>query len=135
MLTPIIRIETLRGVGDIQAEVINFRRLTWSIGRFASSMAPMRTALTGTLKGARRGKLRSAAEAFWLTLIAALAAWAVSPGENPLRGSTGSSPGCLFGKGGVICNGSASAAQKMTTENADPCLNLGKGGRYCAPAK
>ena len=85
-------------------------------------------------RAARKAAI-GAAEAFWLTLIAALAAWAMSPGENPLRGSTGSSPGCLFGKGGVICNGSASAARQMKTENADSCLSLGKGGRYCAPAK
>jgi hypothetical protein len=77
-----------------------------------------------------------AAEAFWLALIAALAAWAVSPSANPSRGSTGASLGCLFvGKGGVICNGSTAAAQKIPTEDADPCLSLGKGARYCPPAK
>lgn len=76
-----------------------------------------------------------AAETFWLTLIAALVAWAVSPGANPSRGSTGSSPRCVFGKGGVICNASAIGAQKMAMENADPCLSLGKGVRYCPPAK
>ena len=77
-----------------------------------------------------------AAEAFWLALIAALVAWAVSPSANPSRGSTGASLGCLFvGKGGVICNGSTTAAQKVATENADPCLSLGRGGRYCPSAK
>jgi hypothetical protein len=77
-----------------------------------------------------------AAEAFWLALIAALVAWAVSPSANPSRGSTGASLGCLFvGKGGVICNGSTAAAQKIPTEDADPCLSLGKGARYCPPAK
>ena len=77
-----------------------------------------------------------AAEAFWLALIAALVAWAVSPSANPSRGSTGASLGCLFvGKGGVICNGSTAAAQKIPTEDADPCLSLGKGARYCPLAK
>jgi hypothetical protein len=77
-----------------------------------------------------------AAEAFWLALIAALVAWAVSPSANPSHGSTGASLGCLFvGKGGVICNGSTAAAQKIPTEDADPCLSLGRGGRYCPPAK
>jgi hypothetical protein len=75
-----------------------------------------------------------AAEAFWLALIVALFAWAVSPSANRSRGSTGSFLGCVFvGKGGVICNGSA--AQKISTDDADPCLNLGRGGRYCPPAK
>jgi len=77
-----------------------------------------------------------ATEAFWVGLIAALVAWVVTPSANQSRGSTGASPGCLFvGKGGVICNGSAAAAQKMATENADPCPSLGKGARYCPPAK
>jgi hypothetical protein len=77
-----------------------------------------------------------AAEVFWLTLIAALVAWVASLSPNQSRGLTGSSPGCLFvGKGGVICNGSATAAQKMATENADPCLSFGRGGRYCPPTK
>jgi hypothetical protein len=77
-----------------------------------------------------------AAEVFWLALIAALVAWVVSPSANRSHGLTGSSPGCLFvGKGGVICNGSATAAEKMVTENADRCLSFGRGGRYCPPAK
>ena len=77
-----------------------------------------------------------AVEASWLALIAALVAWGVSPGANPSSGLTSSSPGCLFvGKGGVICNGSTAAAQKIPTEDADPCLSLGKGARYCPPAK
>jgi hypothetical protein len=77
-----------------------------------------------------------AAEAFWLALIAALVAWAVSPSANPSRGSTGASLGCLFvGKGGVICNGSPTASRKMAAENADTCLSLGRGGRYCPSAK
>jgi hypothetical protein len=85
------------------------------------------------LRVARKAAI-GAAEAFWLALIVALFAWAVSPSANPSRGSTGSSLGCVFvGKGGVICNGSA--AQKIPTEDADPCLNLGRGGRYCPPAK
>jgi hypothetical protein len=85
---------------------------------------------------ARRAAI-GAAEAFWLALIAALVAWAVSPSANPSRGSTGASLGCLFvGKGGVICNGStAAAAQKIPTDDADPCLSLGKGARYCPPSK
>jgi hypothetical protein len=135
ILIPIIRIEALRGVGEILGgnqfrEVDTFDR-------------PLRLAHGPDANGAdRNAETRvatkvaiGAAEAFWLTLIAALAAWVVSPSENPLHGSTGSSPGCLFGKGGVICNGSATAAQKMATEDADPCLSLGKGGRYCPPAK
>jgi hypothetical protein len=36
---------------------------------------------------------------------------------------------------GVICSGSTTAAQKVAAENADPCLSLGKGARYCPPAK
>jgi hypothetical protein len=57
-------------------------------------------------------------EAFWLALIAALfVCWAMSPSANQLRGLTGSLPGCAFtGKAGVICNGSASAAQQVITE-------------------
>jgi hypothetical protein len=77
-----------------------------------------------------------AAEAFWLALTAALVAWGVSPGASPSRGLTSSSPGCLFvGKGGVICNRSTTAAQKVAAENADTCLSLGKGARYCPAAK
>ena len=78
-----------------------------------------------------------AAEAFWLALIAALVALAAAPGAIPSRGLTSSSPGCLFvGKGGVICNGSATAAaENIASENADRCLSLGKGGRLCPPAK
>ena len=79
-----------------------------------------------------------AAEAFWLwlALIAALVAWAVSPSANPSGDPTASSPGCLFvGKGAVICDGSTTAARKVATENADPCLSLGRGGRYCPSAK
>ena len=80
---------------------------------------------------ARRAAI-GAAEAFWLALIAALVAWAVSPSANPSRGSTGSSLGCVFvGKGGMICDDSTTAARKLATENADPCLSLGRGGRYC----
>ena len=86
------------------------------------------------LRVARRAAI-GAAEAFWLALIAVLVAWVVSPSANPSRRLISSSPGCLFvGKGGVICNGSAPAAQKIATENADPCLSLGRGGRYCPPA-
>src|SRR5271169_3032572 len=71
------------------------------------------------------------AEAFWLALIAALfVSWAMSPSANQSRGLTGSSPGCAFtGKAGVICSGSASAAQPIVTEN-DSCISFGKGGRY-----
>jgi hypothetical protein len=84
---------------------------------------------------ARRAPI-GAAEAFWLALIAALVALATAPGAIPSPGLTSSSPGCLFaGKGGVICNSSAAAAQTIATENADRCLSLGKGGRLCPPAK
>jgi hypothetical protein len=77
-----------------------------------------------------------APEVFWLALIAALVAWLASPSANPSHALTGSSPGCLFvGKGGVICNGSATVAQKIAPESADPCLSFGKGGRYCPPTK
>jgi hypothetical protein len=87
------------------------------------------------LRVARRAAI-GAAEAFWLALIAALVAWAVSPSANPSRGSSGSSLGCLFvGKGAVICNRPMAAAQKIPTEDADRCLSFGKGGRHCAPAK
>jgi hypothetical protein len=65
----------------------------------------------------------------WLALIAALfVSWAMSPSANQSRGLTGSSPGCAFtGKAGVICNGSASAAQQVITEN-DSCILFGKAG-------
>jgi len=39
------------------------------------------------------------------------------------------------GKGGVICDSSATAAQKMAAETADSCLSFGRGGRYCPPGK
>ena len=87
------------------------------------------------LRVARKAAI-GAAEAFWLTLIAALVAWAVSPSANPSGGPTASSPGCVsVGKGGVICDGSTTAARKVATENADTCLSLGRGGRYCPSAK
>jgi hypothetical protein len=87
------------------------------------------------LRVARKAAI-GAAEAFWLALIAALVAWGVSPSANPSRGSTGSSLSCLFvGKGGAICNGAATAAQKISTGDADPCVSLGKGTRYCPPTK
>jgi tRNA A37 threonylcarbamoyladenosine synthetase subunit TsaC/SUA5/YrdC len=74
-----------------------------------------------------------AAEAFWLALIAALVAWVVSPSANPSGDPT---PGCAFvGRGGVICDGSATAVRKATTEIADSCFSLGRGGRYCPPVK
>jgi hypothetical protein len=77
-----------------------------------------------------------AAEAFWLALTAALIAWAVSPSANSSRGPTSASQGCLFvGKGGLICNGFATAAEKVVTDNAETCLSLGKGMRYCPAAK
>ena len=83
----------------------------------------------------RRAPIRSA-EAFWLALIAALVAWMVSPSGKLSRDWTSSSSGCLFvGKGGVICNGSPTVARKMAAETADTCLSLGRGGRYCPPAK
>jgi hypothetical protein len=83
-----------------------------------------------------RGAAIGAAEVFWLSLIAALVAWAVSPSTNPSRRLTGSFPGCVFvGKGGVICNRSATAAQKIATESVDACLSFGRGGHYCPPAK
>ena len=77
-----------------------------------------------------------AAEAFWLALIAVLfVSWAMSPSANQSRGLTGSSPGCAFtGKAGVLCNGSASEAQRVITEN-DSCISFGKGGRYCPPSQ
>ena len=84
---------------------------------------------------ARRAAI-GAAEAFWLALIAALVAWVVSPSANPSGDPTASSPGCVsVGKGGMICDGSATAARKVATENADPCLSLGRGGRYCPSAR
>ena len=82
-----------------------------------------------------RGDAIGVAEAFWLALIAALVAWAVSPSANPSRGSSGSFPGCLSaGRGGLICNGSTTAAHKIAAQNADLCVSLGKGARYCPPA-
>jgi hypothetical protein len=64
-----------------------------------------------------RGAAIGAAEVFWLSLIAALVAWAVSPSANPSRRLTGSSPDCVFvGKGGVICNRSATAPKRIATE-------------------
>ena len=83
-----------------------------------------------------KGGAIGVAEAFWLALIAALVAWAVSLSANPSRGSTDSFPGCLsVGKGGLICNGPTTHARKMGAADADPCLSLGKGARYCPPAK
>jgi hypothetical protein len=72
-----------------------------------------------------------AAEALWLALIAVLfVAWAMSQGANQSRGWVGLPRGCVSaGKGGVVCNGSASAAQQVT--ESDPCISLGRGGRYC----
>jgi hypothetical protein len=35
----------------------------------------------------------------------------------------------------VICNDAATAGQRVAAESPDPCLSLGKGGRYCPPAK
>jgi hypothetical protein len=88
--------------------------------------------------GPRAGKTVAigSAEAFWLALIGALfVSWAMSPSANQSRGLTGSSPGCAFaGKAGVICNGSASAAQLVIPEN-DSCISFGRGGRYCPPTK
>ena len=77
-----------------------------------------------------------AAAAFWLALILALfVGWAMSPSANQSRGLTGSSPGCAFmGKAGVICEGSASAAQQILTES-NSCISFGRGGRYCPPTK
>ena len=77
-----------------------------------------------------------AAEAFWLALIAALfVSWAMSPSANQSRGLTGSSSACAFrGKAGVICSGSASAAQQVITES-DSCISFGRGGRYCPRTK
>jgi hypothetical protein len=82
-----------------------------------------------------RGAAIGAAEAFWLALIAALVVWVVSPRANPSGDPTGSYPGCVsVGKGGMICDGST-AVRKVATENADPCLSFGRGGRYCPPTK
>ena len=76
------------------------------------------------------------AEAFWLALIAALfVSWAMSPSANQSRGLTGSSPGCAFrGKAGVLCKGSASAAQPVIT-GSNSCISFGRGGRSCPPTK
>jgi hypothetical protein len=77
-----------------------------------------------------------AVEALWLALIAALfVVWAMSPGAYQSRGLTGSYPGCAFaGKAGVVCNGSASAARRASSES-DSCVSLGRAGRYCPPTK
>jgi hypothetical protein len=83
---------------------------------------------------ARRAGI-GAAEAFWLALIAALVAWVVSPRADPSGDPLGSSAGCVsVGKGGMICD-SSGAVRKVATENADPCLSFGRGGRYCPPTK
>jgi Zn-dependent protease with chaperone function len=75
-----------------------------------------------------------AAEALWLALIAALfVVWAMSPSAKQSRELTGDSPGCLFmGKAGLMCDASASAAQR--TEGGS-CNVSGRGWRYCPPAK
>jgi hypothetical protein len=77
-----------------------------------------------------------AAEAVWLTLIAALfLVWAMSPSANQSRGLTGSSPGCAFmGKAGVICDSPANASQQIITES-DSCIGFAQGGRSCSPTK
>jgi hypothetical protein len=76
------------------------------------------------------------AEALWLALIAALfVSWAMSPSANQWRDLTGSPLGCAFrGKAGIICSGSASAAQQVITES-DSCMSFGRGGRYCPSTK
>ena len=84
---------------------------------------------------ARRAAI-GAAEAFWLALIAALVAWVVSPSATSSGDLTASSPGCAsVGKGGMICNDSTTTARKVAAENADPCISLGRGGRYCPPTR
>lgn len=83
-----------------------------------------------------RGAAFGAGEIFWMSLIAVLIAWSVSPSANRSHRLTGSSWGCVFvGKGGVICNRSATAAQKIASESVDACLSFGRGGHYCPPAK
>jgi hypothetical protein len=87
----------------------------------------------GTLDGAARTITIRAAEAFWLALIAALfVSWAMSPSASQWRDLTGSPLGCAFP--GVICSGSASAAQQVITES-DSCISFGRGGRYCPSTK
>ena len=103
--------------------------------RLAHGASAIHLKMNSGPRAARRGAI-GAAEVFWLTLIAALVAWLISLSPNPSRGLTGSSPGCLFvRKGGVICDSSTTAAQEIAPESADPCLSLGRGGRYCPPAK
>ena len=83
-----------------------------------------------------RGAAFGAGESFWMSLIAVLIAWSVSPSANRSHRLTGSSWGCVFvGKGGVIWNRSATAAQKIASESVDACLSFGRGGHYCPPAK
>jgi hypothetical protein len=88
----------------------------------------------GTLDRAARTVTIRAAEACWPALIGALfVSWAMSPSANQRRDLTGSPLGCVFrGKAGVICSGSASAAQQVRTES-DSCINFGRGGHYCPP--
>jgi hypothetical protein len=65
-----------------------------------------------------------------------LVAWLASPSANRSGDATGSYPGCVsVGKGGVICGGSTKTPPKVAIENADSCFSLGRGGRYCPPAK
>jgi hypothetical protein len=108
-------------------------------GEFDMFSLPLRLAHRAHANGAKRiigprvaGTVAiGAAVAFWLALIAALfVTWAMPPSVL-----TGSSPGCVFmGKGGIICNGSASSAQEITSES-DSCTGFGRNGHYCPPTK
>ena len=76
------------------------------------------------------------AEPFWLALLASLfVAWAVSPSANQADRWAGAAPGCLFGKGGVVCNGAAETAGRQAAgESAEaPCVSFGTGGRNRKP--
>jgi hypothetical protein len=79
------------------------------------------------------------AEAIWLGLIGALfVLWAISSSVRQSEGwSASSSSGCVsFGRGGVICDGPATNADRRTaTKGSDAsCVSFGRGGRYCTPA-
>jgi hypothetical protein len=58
-----------------------------------------------------------------LALIAAIVAWGVSSDTKRPPNASGSPPSCpSFGKGALVCNGSAPVDLKMAVEKADTCV-------------
>ena len=56
--------------------------------------------------------------------------WAMSPSTHQSLGLTGESPGCRFaGKADVVCFANG---PQLVSSQGDPCVSLGKAGRYCS---